>query len=120
MISFIVLSPHLPCPPCLPYLPCLSTPHSLKSKIRFSQIPILPIINLDSKRWELIPMGFADLSIAEIAADYNVPVEDVLNLCDQLGIAYKHPQTRLALEDAKAIMSKITAQQLSSESSQSS
>ncbi len=55
-------------------------------------------------------MGFADLSIAEIAEDYNVPVEDVLNLCDQLGIAYKHPQTRLALEDAKAIISQILSQ----------
>ncbi|EAW39250.1 hypothetical protein [Lyngbya sp. PCC 8106] len=54
-------------------------------------------------------MGFADLSITEIAEDYNLPVEAVLNLCDQLGIAYKHPQTRLALEDAKAIMSKIIA-----------
>lgn len=52
-------------------------------------------------------MGFADLSIAEIAEDYNLPVEEVCSLCDQLGIAYKNPQTRLALEDAKAIMSKI-------------
>jgi len=52
-------------------------------------------------------MGFADLSIAEIAADYNVAVEDVLRLCDELGIAYKHPQTRLALEDVKAIISQL-------------
>ena len=50
-------------------------------------------------------MGFADLSIAELAGDYNVPVEYVLRLCDELGIAYKHPQTRLALEDVKAIIS---------------
>jgi hypothetical protein len=54
-----------------------------------------------------IIMGFADLSIAEIAVDYNVPVEDVLRLCDELGIAYKHPRTRLALEDVKAIISKL-------------
>ncbi|NJK40082.1 MAG: translation initiation factor IF-2 [Oscillatoriales cyanobacterium RM2_1_1] len=54
-------------------------------------------------------MGFADMSIAEIAEDYSLPVEAVLSLCDQLGIAYKHPQTRLALEDAKAIMSRIIA-----------
>jgi len=54
-------------------------------------------------------MGFADLSIAEIAEDFKVPVEDVLALCNQLGIAYKHPQTRLALEDAKAVMSKLLA-----------
>lgn len=55
-------------------------------------------------------MGFADLSIAEIAADYNLPLEEVLVLCDQLGIAYKNPQTRLALEDAKAIISEILSQ----------
>ncbi|MEG4073945.1 translation initiation factor IF-2 [Microcoleus sp. Pol14C2] len=52
-------------------------------------------------------MGFADLSIAEIAEDFNVPVEDVIRLCDELEIAYKHPQTRLALEDVKAIMSTL-------------
>ncbi|MEB3282965.1 MAG: translation initiation factor IF-2 [Lyngbya sp.] len=63
-------------------------------------------------------MGFADLSIAEIAEDYNLPVETVLNLCDRLGIAYKHPQTRLALEDAKAIMSEITASRQQEDSTQ--
>jgi hypothetical protein len=55
-------------------------------------------------------MGFADLSLAQIAEDYQLPVEKVLDLCDQLGIAYKTAQTRLALEDAKAIMSQIIAQ----------
>ncbi|MFM6188580.1 MAG: translation initiation factor IF-2 [Planktothrix sp.] len=60
-------------------------------------------------------MGFADLSITEIATDYNLPVEVVLKLCDQLGIAYQHPQTRLALEDAKALMSYIMANNQSSE-----
>lgn len=54
-------------------------------------------------------MGFADLSITDIAEDYNVPVEDVLQLCDLLGITYKSPRTRLALEDAKAIMSQLMA-----------
>lgn len=54
-------------------------------------------------------MGFADLSVAEIAEDFKVSVEEVLALCDELGIAYKHPQTRLALEDAKAVMSKLIA-----------
>ena len=58
-------------------------------------------------------MGFADLSIAEIAEDYGLSVEAVLNLCDQLGIAYKNSKTRLALEDAKAIISRILAQQRS-------
>ncbi len=52
-------------------------------------------------------MGFADLSIAEIAEDYNLPVEDVFQLCRQLGISYKTSQTRLALEDAKAVIAKI-------------
>ena len=56
-------------------------------------------------------MGFADLSIAQIAEDYQLPEEKVLDLCDQLGIAYKSAQTRLALEDAKAIMSQLIAKQ---------
>jgi len=55
-------------------------------------------------------MGFADLSIAEIAEDYNLPVEEVLNLCERLGIAYKTTKTRLALEDAKAIISQVLSQ----------
>lgn len=55
-------------------------------------------------------MGFADLSITEIAEDYSLPVEEVLHLCDQLGIAYKTAKTRLALEDAKAVMSRIESQ----------
>ncbi|MDZ8032346.1 MAG: hypothetical protein RMY64_12615 [Nostoc sp. DedQUE08] len=55
-------------------------------------------------------MGFADLSIAEIAADYSIPVEQVFSLCNQLGIAYKHQKTRLALEDARAIISQISSE----------
>lgn len=55
-------------------------------------------------------MGFADLSIAEIAADYSIPVENVFSLCNQLGIPYKHQKTRLALEDAKAIISQISSE----------
>lgn len=60
-------------------------------------------------------MGFADLSIAEIADDYSLPVEDVLTLCQQLGIAYKNCNTRLPLEDAKAIISQILSQRHSLE-----
>ncbi|MDJ0584844.1 MAG: hypothetical protein PX484_07260, partial [Microcystis sp. M49636_WE2] len=52
-------------------------------------------------------MGFADLSIADIAAEYDLADESVLSLCDQLGISYKDRQTNLALEDAKAIISLI-------------
>jgi hypothetical protein len=59
-------------------------------------------------------MGFADLSIAEIATDYALPVEEVFRLCDRLGIAYKNQDTRLALEDAKAIISTILSQRPSS------
>ncbi|ACK71512.1 conserved hypothetical protein [Gloeothece citriformis PCC 7424] len=55
-------------------------------------------------------MGFADLSIADIAAEYNLPVETVFQLCEQLGVSYKNQQTNLALEDAKAIISIILAQ----------
>jgi hypothetical protein len=55
-------------------------------------------------------MGFADLSIAEIASDHDTSVTEVMSLCDRLGIAYKNPKTRLALEDAKAIVSAIMAQ----------
>ncbi len=59
-------------------------------------------------------MGFADLSIAEIAADYNLPEQEVLALCDQVGIAYKSSKTRLALEDAKIIISHFLTQTQSS------
>ncbi len=55
-------------------------------------------------------MGFADLSIADIAAEYNLPVEEVFQLCDQLTINYKNQQTFLALEDAKAVISHILSQ----------
>jgi len=59
-------------------------------------------------------MGFADLSVAEIAEDFHLQLEDVFCLCDKLGIAYKTPQTRLALEDTKAIIVEIMAQRNSS------
>ncbi len=55
-------------------------------------------------------MGFADLSIADIAAEYNLSLEAVFQLCDQMGVTYKNQQTNLALEDAKAIISQILSQ----------
>ncbi len=55
-------------------------------------------------------MGIADLSLAEIAADYHLPIEEGNHLGEQLGIACKTQETRLALEDAKAIISKILSQ----------
>lgn len=56
-------------------------------------------------------MGFAELSVAEIAAAYNLPVEQLFALCDQLNIAYKNQYTCLALEDAKAVILKILSTQ---------
>lgn len=61
-------------------------------------------------------MGFADLSIAEIAADYSLPVEEVFVLCNHLGIGYKTAKTRLALEDAKAVISQILSQRAGADS----
>ncbi|WP_036485158.1 hypothetical protein [Myxosarcina sp. GI1] len=55
-------------------------------------------------------MGFADLSISEIAAEYDLPVEKVFALCDCLNIAYKNERTYLALEDAKAVITSILAE----------
>lgn len=49
-------------------------------------------------------MGFADLSIEEIAEDYNLTVEVVCEICDRLHITYQDPKTKLGLEDAKAII----------------
>lgn len=55
-------------------------------------------------------MGFAELSIADIAAEYHLPIEEVFHLCEQLGIAYKNQETNLALEDAKAVIAKVLSQ----------
>ena len=49
-------------------------------------------------------MGFADYSIAEIAEDYQISVEMVCQLCDRLGIQYQDIHTKLALEDANAVI----------------
>ncbi|BAY75276.1 hypothetical protein NSTC745_02086 [Nostoc sp. DSM 114161] len=54
-------------------------------------------------------MGFANLSIAEIAADYSMTVEKLFSLDNQLLIADKHQKSRLALEDAKAIIFRISS-----------
>jgi hypothetical protein len=56
-------------------------------------------------------MGFADLSIADIAREYHLPVEKIFHLCDRLKIAYKNENTYLALEDAKAVISEILSAQ---------
>ncbi|WP_324293510.1 MULTISPECIES: translation initiation factor IF-2 [Moorena] len=46
----------------------------------------------------------------EIAAEYDLRVEEVFDLCQQLGIAYKNQDTHLPLEDAKAIILKILSE----------
>ncbi len=55
-------------------------------------------------------MGFADISIADLAEDYHLTTEQVLAWCDQMGIPYRSPQSQLALEDAKRIILAIQAQ----------
>jgi hypothetical protein len=55
-------------------------------------------------------MSFVDLSIAEIATDYSVPVDKVLSVCDRLEITYKNQNTYLALEDAKAMINQILSE----------
>lgn len=52
-------------------------------------------------------MGFAELSIEEIAQEYKISVEKLYVLCDKLGVKYKDQRTCLALEDAKAIINEI-------------
>jgi hypothetical protein len=61
-------------------------------------------------------MGFADLSIAAIATEYDLATEQVLGLCDRLKITYKDAQTNLALEDAKAVIQVILQERESSHS----
>ena len=52
-------------------------------------------------------MGFAELSIADIAAEYQIEEQTVFELCDRFKINYKNERTCLALEDAKAIILEI-------------
>ena len=54
-------------------------------------------------------MGFADLSITELATDYKVSPEEILRLCIKLGISHRSPATRLPLEDVKSIILSLTA-----------
>ncbi len=53
---------------------------------------------------KLIIMGFADLSISEIATDNHFSEEEVMGPCNHRGIAYPASQTRLQLEETKAVM----------------
>jgi hypothetical protein len=49
-------------------------------------------------------MGFADLSIKDVAEDHQLSVDAVFDLCDRLQIQYTSSATRLALDDVKVIM----------------
>ena len=53
-------------------------------------------------------MGFADVSITELAVDYKVSPEEILRLCTKLGISYRSTATRLPLEDVKAVILALT------------
>jgi len=54
-------------------------------------------------------MGFAELSIADIAAEYQIEAEAVFELGDRFKISYKNERTCLALKNAKAIIMEILA-----------
>ena len=61
-------------------------------------------------------MGFADLSISDIATQYDLQVETLFRLCDRLNISYKNEATCLALEDAKMVILEILSARSDSES----
>ncbi|MCC0177439.1 translation initiation factor IF-2 [Waterburya agarophytonicola K14] len=60
-------------------------------------------------------MGFAELSIADIAAEYQIEEQTVFELCDRFKINYKNERTCLALEDAKTIILEIMAAKTNSQ-----
>ncbi|MEM8827741.1 MAG: translation initiation factor IF-2 [Cyanobacteria bacterium P01_G01_bin.19] len=60
-------------------------------------------------------MGFAELSIADLAAEYQIEEQTIFELCDRFKINYKNERTCLALEDAKAIILEILAARTNSE-----
>ena len=62
-------------------------------------------------------MGFAELSIADIATEYKIKIETVFDLCDRLNINYKNERTCLALEDAKAVILTILSANADSDKS---
>ena len=60
-------------------------------------------------------MGFAELSIADIAAEYQLEEQTVFELCDRFQINYQNERTCLALEDAKTIILEILTTKTDSE-----
>ena len=49
-------------------------------------------------------MGFADITIAELAEDYQLDLDTVIDLCRELGIPFTDASSFLALEDAKKVI----------------
>ncbi len=54
-------------------------------------------------------MGFADLTIAELADDYQLDIETIIALCHEQGIPFRNEQSLLSLEDAKTIIGLATS-----------
>ncbi|WP_287128909.1 hypothetical protein [Candidatus Cyanaurora vandensis] len=54
-------------------------------------------------------VGFADISIVDLAEDYQLTVAEVLRWCDHYDIPYRSPESLLALEDAKKIILAVQA-----------
>ncbi|NJK72131.1 MAG: translation initiation factor IF-2 [Synechococcaceae cyanobacterium SM2_3_60] len=54
-------------------------------------------------------MGFADVTVRELASDYALELEAVLALCQKLGIPHHDADSFLALEDAKRILTAVQA-----------
>ncbi|AGY58721.1 hypothetical protein [Gloeobacter kilaueensis] len=52
-------------------------------------------------------MGFADVTIAELAEDYGLSQDQIFALCRQFGIPFRDAQSFLALEDAKQIILEV-------------
>lgn len=54
-------------------------------------------------------MGFADVTVRELASDYALELQAVLALCHTLGIPHQDADSFLALEDAKRILIAVQA-----------
>ncbi len=52
-------------------------------------------------------MGFADVTVRELAGDYALDLQVVLTLCQELGIPHCDADSFLALEDAKRIVIRV-------------
>ncbi len=60
-------------------------------------------------------MGFADVTVRELASDYALDLPAVLKLCRELGIPHRDADSFLALEDAKRILTVVQTAQRDTE-----